>query len=125
MKDQNEDLGGGSPWYLAPEFMNGRRDPPADVYSLGVVMLYLLRAICLPETQKHWNLEATLQKAPDAVEAMKKWLAHVRRTSDGLQRPVGSEKETRLRRLVVKMLRPKSDRISVSDLVKETCEWRV
>ncbi|KAL2282152.1 hypothetical protein FJTKL_11192 [Diaporthe vaccinii] len=68
MKDQNEDLGGGSPWYLAPEFMNGRRDPPADVYSLGVVMLYLLRAICLPETQKHWNLEATLQKAPDAVE---------------------------------------------------------
>ncbi|KAG6354886.1 hypothetical protein INS49_003967 [Diaporthe citri] len=125
MKDQNEDLGGGSPCYMAPEWMSGRRDPPADVYSLGVVMLYLLRSFPLPKKENDWNLLEARRKEPGAVEAMKNWLAHVRETSDGLQRPVRSEKETRLRRLVVKMLQPKSDRISVRDLVKETCEWRV
>ncbi|RSL42894.1 hypothetical protein CEP51_016427 [Fusarium floridanum] len=41
---------GGTPWYVAPEYLSQRRGPESDEYALGVVMLYLLKAIPLPDT---------------------------------------------------------------------------
>src|ERR1700757_2711318 len=41
---------GGTPWYMAPEFLaDKKRGPPADILALGVVALYLLRHTSLPE----------------------------------------------------------------------------
>lgn len=117
------DLGGGSPWYLAPEWMfHGKRDLPADVFSLGVTMLYLLRRISLPEKEKGWDVNAIQQQAPQAMDLMRKWLEKIRLKAEELQRPVGSEKETKLQSLVEKMLLFEG-RIIAGDLARETSEW--
>lgn len=117
----NEDPGG-SPWYMAPEWMGGKRDPPGDIYSLGVVMLYLLRSIRVPEKEKPWP-NADQQDGLAAVTAKKDWLRRVREESGRLPGIAGSKKEKTLRRLVLRMLQHKTDRIAVDDLVKATREW--
>ncbi|KAF4124995.1 STYKc [Geosmithia morbida] len=49
-------LGGGTPYYLPPEFIGQKlRGPPADVWALGVTMLYVLRKIRLPDTRARPN----------------------------------------------------------------------
>ncbi|KAI0391972.1 kinase-like domain-containing protein [Xylariaceae sp. FL0594] len=54
-KKGNEPRGGGSPWYLAPEFLRTHklRGAKSDVWALGVVMLWLLGKIKLPESTGH------------------------------------------------------------------------
>lgn len=47
------DLGSGLLWYLAPEWMlYGKCDLPADIFSLGVTMLYLLYYISFLKREK-------------------------------------------------------------------------
>lgn len=49
--DDAGESNGGTPWYVAPEFStSGRREAPAEVWALGVVMIYLLKLIPLPDT---------------------------------------------------------------------------
>ncbi|KAI3390277.1 hypothetical protein diail_10668, partial [Diaporthe ilicicola] len=68
LKLEPYDAGGGSPWYLAPEWLQHKgRGPLADVFSLGVVMLYLLRRIRLPDKERGWNVNAIQQHAPEAM----------------------------------------------------------
>ncbi|KAH8757902.1 kinase-like domain-containing protein [Diaporthe sp. PMI_573] len=124
VKTQLDDSGGGSPWYLAPEWLtDGRRGPPADVFSLGVVMLYLLRYITLPDKGRGWNVNAIQQHAPGATTSMTAWLAHVRRQRDQLHAAGANSKETKLRSLVRLMLLDEDSRISACDLAKQTVEW--
>lgn len=44
--------GGGTPWYIPREHYYSDRGPPRDIFSLGVVVLYVLRQIPLP---KRWD----------------------------------------------------------------------
>lgn len=44
--------GGGTPWYVAPEFREGRRRAEAEVWAVGVVMLFLLGEVPLPESRR-------------------------------------------------------------------------
>ncbi|KAH8753291.1 kinase-like domain-containing protein, partial [Diaporthe sp. PMI_573] len=101
VKTQIDDSGGGSPWYLAPEWLqHKRRGTLADVFSLGVVMLYLLRRIRLPDKERGWNVNAIQQHAPEAMMSMQNWLGLIGRRRDELQGAGESSKETKLQSLV-------------------------
>lgn len=57
----NEDskpTSGGTPWYLPPELLAAwdTRGPLSDMWALGVVMMWLLGYIPLPEKTKGWNI---------------------------------------------------------------------
>ncbi|KAI0388361.1 kinase-like domain-containing protein [Xylariaceae sp. FL0594] len=74
-------MSGGSPWYLAPEFLTNfnLRGPKSDMWALGVVMLWLLKKIRLPErSSKGWviadiHLPGRSKPRTDARAAMEKW----------------------------------------------------
>lgn len=68
---------GGTPWYVPPEYLyHSRRGAAADVWALGIVMLYLLRLIPLPElgqTVPQWLIR-DVRKVGQARESMTEWL---------------------------------------------------
>lgn len=90
---------------------------------MGVVMLYLLRRITLPDKGRGWNVNAVQQHAPEATTSMKTWLAHVRRRGDELHGAGASMKETKLRSLVRRMLLDEGTRISACELAGQTVDW--
>ncbi|KAI1500238.1 kinase-like domain-containing protein [Biscogniauxia marginata] len=84
---------GGTPYYVPPEFIGQKlRGPAADVWALGVTMLYVLRKIAFPDArgrqghpkQLYW-LIADLNRKPthhanrasSAVSQMQQWLTEV------------------------------------------------
>ncbi|KAM4060795.1 kinase [Hirsutella rhossiliensis] len=82
---------GGTPWYIAPEFLDERkREPGSDVFALGVTLLYLLGKIPLPDaTQRGWII-AKVFGYDSHRQLMKAWLEKVRRVGDQLSQ-VGIE----------------------------------
>ncbi|RSL88486.1 hypothetical protein CDV31_016046 [Fusarium ambrosium] len=75
---------GGTPWYVAPEYLSQRRGPESDEYALGVVMLYLLKAIPLPDTtEQQWDISSVSQN-PDAFSHMRTWTEKIAREREGL-----------------------------------------
>ncbi|KAM0517708.1 hypothetical protein ACHAPE_004681 [Trichoderma viride] len=70
----------GSPWYIPPEYAKkGERGAAADIFGLGVVTLFLLGMIPLPELQSPplvWHISRIRGGGPEtfaAVEAMNRW----------------------------------------------------
>ncbi|EGR51751.1 uncharacterized protein TRIREDRAFT_103813 [Trichoderma reesei QM6a] len=70
----------GSPWYVPPEYpKEGTRGPAGDIFAFGVVMLFLMRKIPLPELLSpplRWRIGNLRSKGPEALEAletMTKW----------------------------------------------------
>ena len=51
---------GGTPWYVAPEYLADQvRGFPAEVWDLGIVIIYLLRLVPIPDSGhqvKSWQL---------------------------------------------------------------------
>ncbi|KAI5455923.1 kinase-like domain-containing protein [Mariannaea sp. PMI_226] len=47
---------GGTPWYVAPEYMQRKRGPKSDMFGLGVTFLFLLRAIPLPDATRTYGI---------------------------------------------------------------------
>lgn len=84
---------GGSPWYPPPECLIAKtRGTPADVFALGVTMVWVLRKCALPDVGEMWliaNLHhaagpASAQKQFHTQTAMMKWLFQVADLRDGL-----------------------------------------
>lgn len=71
---------GGTPWYIPPEFLaSGARAAPADVWALGIVVLYLLRKVSLPDAGKDvvaWQIRE-VGSGHTAAEYMAQWLRRV------------------------------------------------
>ncbi|EHK49589.1 hypothetical protein TRIATDRAFT_50900 [Trichoderma atroviride IMI 206040] len=70
----------GSPWYIPPEYANnGERGAAADIFALGVVTLFVLGMIPLPELQSPplvWHISRIRGGGPEtfaAAEAMNRW----------------------------------------------------
>ncbi|EHK42540.1 serine threonine protein kinase [Trichoderma atroviride IMI 206040] len=83
----NELSGGGTPWYLPPEFITSSgRCPAGDIWAFGVVMLYILRKIQLPESKESWNINDVRNNSSAAKNEMKKWLAMIIKTRNGLDK---------------------------------------
>ncbi|KAI1176513.1 kinase-like domain-containing protein [Nemania sp. FL0916] len=77
---------GGTPWYLPPEIMSaghsgGQRGPPEDIWALGVVMLYLLKIIPLPEMgpPRPWSIKGAGQPGSSAHQTMTEWLDRIKK----------------------------------------------
>ncbi|UKZ51922.1 hypothetical protein TrVGV298_005689 [Trichoderma virens] len=77
----------GSPWYIPPEYQrHGTRGPAGDVFAFGVVMLYLMRGIPLPELlspRLRWQIHHLRSRGPESVKAsetMGQWLRIIRKT---------------------------------------------
>lgn len=124
------DICGGRPWYVAPEWIVSERELPADVWSLGVVMLYLLRRLRLPElNEPEWQIADIPTAGEDSPSLMLKldWLRKVTELRKGLEDPIldqGDLKGQKVRSLVSMMLeRNGKQRISAHDLAKKTQEW--
>ncbi|KAL6881319.1 hypothetical protein J3F83DRAFT_711106 [Trichoderma novae-zelandiae] len=82
----------GSPWYIPPEYLSdGTRGPAGDIFAFGVVMLYLMRKIPLPELLSpplKWHighLRSKGREALGALETMTQWLQIVKTAVDELQ----------------------------------------
>lgn len=81
---------GWTPWYVPPEFRRGgKRGPPlaGDVFALGVVMLYVLGKLLLPELyapRLQWRIADALKPASDAARAMGEWQDIVQNASEQL-----------------------------------------
>jgi serine/threonine protein kinase len=75
----NTEKGGGTPYYVPPEFWAGMgRSPASDMYGLGIVMLYVLRYIALPELCCGWDIHEALSSAKsESYREMCNWLDFV------------------------------------------------
>ncbi|KUI74579.1 Calcium-dependent protein kinase 2 [Cytospora mali] len=116
---------GGTPWYVAPEFKDGERDLPSDVFSLGVVLLYAMRCIVLPEKWRRypgWSIRDVRRKVPAAIKAMEEWVDAVETQLKELKISDDAG-ETELRNLVCQMLLPHTQRIGASELAEATSKW--
>jgi serine/threonine protein kinase len=81
--------GGGTPHYVAPEYWLGRpRTFASDMYSLGIVVLYLFRYTKLPDLYRHWDIQQALTTATGQdYQAMIEWLDQIERIRTTIQSP--------------------------------------
>lgn len=132
---------GGTPYYLPPEFIGlKQRGPPSDVWALGIVMLYVLRKIALPDTRGarqrpnplYWKIadvngpmsnavmpphsaqsSIPTRSLPAAVQ-MRMWLSEVNEAKMKLNR------DNKIERLTYEMLTPnRKQRITMQQVVDE------
>jgi serine/threonine protein kinase len=112
----------GTPWYIAPEYLStGQREAPADIWALGIVMIYLIRRISYPEIGyqvKTWLIKDINSTAYGQIEAerrMAAWLKAVKDVTSGLN------KRIYLEGVILHMLHPiDNQRIKASELVTES-----
>ncbi|KAK1827371.1 kinase-like domain-containing protein [Podospora conica] len=117
---------GGTPWYVAPEYLDQRqRKAPADAWATGVVMLYLLGRVSLPEGQQQapgWPLADLVgwgNKQFLAAGRMRSWLDIVDAGREKLVEDARTRQDW-LAGIVSRMLdRNPSRRISAANLVYE------
>ncbi|KAK3372283.1 kinase-like domain-containing protein [Podospora didyma] len=103
---------GGTPWYVAPEHLDlHERKAPADVWAVGVMLIFLLKHIPLPEScpqSKGWTIKDVGKRkdtgrcklASTARTDMEKWVEMV----DGVRNKLKREQDS-LSGAVVRMLR--------------------
>lgn len=124
--------GGGTPYYVPPEFIGGKlRGPSSDVWALGVTMLYLLRKISFPDgrARRHhpkplyWQIAGINNptipyrqhgNGQPAVDQMRDWLGEVFEATEKLN------PGDHLEKLVQAMLAPNPlQRITMSRVMKQ------
>ncbi|KAL2159355.1 hypothetical protein VTH06DRAFT_2358 [Thermothelomyces fergusii] len=125
--EKGASTGGGTPWYVPPEYIGLRqRGPPSDVWALGVVMLYVMRKIPWPDIRGdrrhprhlYWTIAHVHEKRPNlqvaAVSQMRRWLSEVNAVRGGL------DLNDKLERLVHGMLAPNPrERLTMKDIVNQ------
>ncbi|KAJ3555870.1 hypothetical protein NPX13_g10266 [Xylaria arbuscula] len=92
-KEGERPVSNGLPWYQPPQFLEqmDAHSTSMDMWALGVVMLWALSKIPMPESAKHWVVEHIhLEKAATDVvrkaeTRMEDWLATVQAGSNTLQ----------------------------------------
>lgn len=113
---------GGTPWYVAPEYLTEkRREAAAEVWALGIVMLYLLKLVPIPESGrqvKSWLIRDVVAArhafVSEAAKNMQEWLNVVNRTMEEL-----AKEGDCVSGIVLRMLEPvPKQRITASELVQ-------
>ncbi|KAK8007249.1 hypothetical protein PG989_001239 [Apiospora arundinis] len=108
-------IDGGTPWYVGPEYIFlQKRTASDDVWALGIVMLYLLKLIPLPDLGQvpSWQIKDVRGPQSRAGQSMRTWLAAIEHAKERLMR------EVPLHSVVQKMLVASSgNRITVRELV--------
>ncbi|KAL2145768.1 hypothetical protein VTI28DRAFT_6267 [Corynascus sepedonium] len=125
--EKGASTGGGTPWYVPPEYIYGRqRGPPSDVWALGVVMLYVMGKISWPDIRGdrrhprhlYWTIAHVHEKRRNlqvtAVTRMQAWLNEVTAIRNSL------DLHDKLERLVHGMLAPNpGQRLTMKDIVNQ------
>ncbi|KAK4151618.1 kinase-like domain-containing protein [Chaetomidium leptoderma] len=125
--ERGSTTGGGTPWYVPPEYIGLRhRGPPSDVWALGVVMLYVIGKISWPDIRAneghprhlYWKIADVNEKAPQpqvaAVSRMRTWLGEVNAVRNGLN------VHDKLEQLVHGMLSPNpKERLTTKTIVNQ------
>lgn len=80
---------GGTPWYMPPEFKKrqGKQGTAGDVFALGVVMLYVLGKLPLPELHAprlQWRIAEALNPMSDAAKTMDAWQGIIQQAAEHL-----------------------------------------
>lgn len=134
----NSPSGGGTPYYVPPEFIGQKlRGPASDVWALGVTMLYVLRKIPFPDSRAgrqhpkplYWLISGINNPSPQyrqhgngqpAISQMRDWLEEVFDAREKLNR------QDRLESLVREMLtaNPKQ-RITMARVMQELFKEQV
>jgi tRNA A-37 threonylcarbamoyl transferase component Bud32 len=128
----NSPTGGGTPYYVPPEFIGRKaRGPESDVWALGVTMLYLLRKIPFPDgrARRHhpkplyWQIAGINNptmpykqygNGQPAINQMRDWLAEIHAASEKLNMRDRAEK------LVRGMLIPNpQQRITMAEVTRQ------
>jgi hypothetical protein len=119
---------GGTPWYMPPEYIGLRqRGAPSDVWALGVVMLYVMGKISLPDSRAHrrhprhllWTIAdvhhaETAQNQAIAITRMRAWLNEITAVRNGL------DVHDKLERVVHGMLSPNpKERLTFKDIINQ------
>ncbi len=90
--------GYGAPWYLPPEFLEDEnaRGSASDMWALGVVMMWVLRKIPMPELTRSWIVgdihpdgPRTLAIHKKAQARMEDWINTVQAGNNELQEEGG------------------------------------
>ena len=120
--------GGGTPWYVAPELEKGRRGHPADIWALGISMLYLIKYIMLPEKMTQYPPWCLAQYRTDLIvqNRASSWQEEIERIRSDLQTSSSQndKEESQLGQYVSRMLeKNESDRISSRELAQKTQKW--
>lgn len=113
---------GGTPWYVGPELLNvkNERGPAADVWALGIVMLYMLRFIPLPETGAQvpvWLIHRARDPSSRAHAQMKRWHAII----DAILEEELDENND-LHKIVKRMLKPVVEQRITPGEIREALE---
>jgi len=75
--------GGGTPCYVAPEYLRRQRYPVSDVWALVILIMFALKLIELP--QDTWRLDRVFDEvSPESVK-MKGWIARILATINKAQ----------------------------------------
>ncbi|KAI0966122.1 kinase-like domain-containing protein [Xylaria arbuscula] len=82
-----------APWYLPPEILWSRYEHGAssDMWALGIIMMWVLHALPMPEKQASWNVadihpSGRVQEAnEEALSNMEEWLRIVRAARSHLE----------------------------------------
>ncbi|KAF3768392.1 hypothetical protein M406DRAFT_71414 [Cryphonectria parasitica EP155] len=119
---------GGTPWYVPPEYRIRRRGYPADIWALGISMLYLIKYIMLPEKQPQFPAWQLAQYHTDsrAKKQMNQWLEEVERLRYNLQARSSQKyrEGVELEEYISKMLElSESQRITRRELAQQTRRW--
>ncbi|KAK1256256.1 hypothetical protein MKX07_008515 [Trichoderma sp. CBMAI-0711] len=100
----------GTQWYIPPEYPRlGTRGPAGDIFAFGVVMLFLMRKIPLPELLSpplKWRIDHLRSEGPEALEAMEtmnKWMRVIESSVSEIQRVVNSGNDGILEAMVVRL----------------------
>ncbi|KAF6798864.1 serine/threonine protein kinase [Colletotrichum musicola] len=77
---------GGTPWYIAPDLITRRgRGSPADVWAMGVTMLYVCGKLRKPEKiMRGWLIRDIMTASSDARQKMMQWLDVVNQAKESL-----------------------------------------
>ncbi|KAF6814890.1 serine/threonine protein kinase [Colletotrichum plurivorum] len=76
----------GTPWYIAPDLITRRsRGSPADVWAMGVTMLYVCGKLRKPEKiMRGWLIRDIITASSDARQKMMQWLDVVNQAKESL-----------------------------------------
>ncbi|KAL7958793.1 kinase-like domain-containing protein [Trichoderma compactum] len=119
--------GSGTRWYIPPEYGgDGTRGAPGDIFALGVVLLFLLRKIPLPELQSPplvWDfrlLKRRGREAPEAAQALTQWESIVGEAAKKVMEMVDDEIRPEVLKVISRMVAVTAEERATGDQIVET-----
>ncbi|KUI65962.1 Serine/threonine-protein kinase PkaA [Cytospora mali] len=113
----------GTPWYLAPETFKHRHGRERDMYALGVVMLYLLGNIGLPERTEPPLVWDATSLGLIAREQIREWHARVEEWRKSLQPRKGCTGVEAELVAIVRTMLLQENRLTAEELEEATRKW--